>query len=196
MKTQLFVIVGLLVWLVGCGFEESMNPVPVDGGTGGGTSTASGSSSSGEGGETATTASASASSSTGVECTLGACVLDSDCCAVPASQECRVMACVAGMCERLPVPTGRRCGVVGGVPHSCDGLGACVEVVPPVCKVPVMPAPERCHTGCDDGNECTVDYCAEDTTTCLHAARASGLTCGGDGEHTCRSGYCCENEHG
>lgn len=202
MKVQLLVV-GLMVWILGgCAPEESINPVPVPGdstgcadvssssGTGGSSASTTGSSS------TATTATtATSSSSSGAGCTLGACSEESDCCALPASQDCRVTACVAGMCERLPVPTGERCGEIGGVPHSCDGLGACVTVVPPVCKVPVAPAPERCGTGCDDGNECTTDYCAEDTTTCLHAARASGLTCGGDGESTCRSGYCCETGH-
>lgn len=133
------------------------------------------------------------------------CEGDQDCVGV-----CQIGACLEGLCQFSPQPTGEPCddGVACTLEDQCDGAGACRGVAQDsACGDDAFcngaetcqpGAPEAAEDGCvpgeaptvDDGIACTEDRCDEQLDRVVHDD--SSCACGQDSDcvGVCREGAC------
>lgn len=110
---------------------------------------------------------------------------------VPDSGGCAPRGCSAGACGSQSDGCGGsiQCGACppNCVPKTCGEVGAVCGQVPNGCGGQLNCGPESL---CDDGNECTVDYCSA-AGQCAHLAQGSNVLCA-FGLGKCQQGACCD----
>lgn len=187
------VVAFLAMWVVGCGgrvahdqpWAEQQIALPTGGEAGAG----------GEGGGEATTSSSSTSSTTEEDCPAGC----------DDGNDCTEDACVDGVCAQFgaddPDPCTSAAGNAGvcawsacvltdcGQSETTDGEKCFYEGGVGVCEDGVCGGPCSTDEDCDDGNDCTEDYCLG-SGACSNPEDTLHSVCGDGGN--CWVGECCE----
>lgn len=118
--------------------------------------------------------------------------------------ECTADVCVVGVCDHYGAADAKECTVQGTFVGACvwescvllwcndasDGIPCLKEGGLGVCRMGACSPPCGSAADCDDGNECTLDYCSP-YGGCLNVEDTAHPSCA-DGGGLCYGGSCCE----